>query len=373
MFAGSKISDEETVEYITDITRSKEAEEALRKSEEHLKLILESTKDYAIITYDLQGRITRWNTGAERIFGWTEKEAVGRTTHLIFTHEDRAAGIPEKELTGALKNGRAEDERWHIRKDGSRFFASGVMQLLRDGEVEGFVKICRDQTERLKAETAVRDKEMLTQLVSTQEDERRRIAREIHDHLGQQLTVLRLQLEAVKKMCDDPKIGGEIEKVEEIAERLDGEVDFLAWELRPASLDDLGLRVTLGNFVSEWSNHTGIKADFHATGLARTRLDFETETCLYRITQEALNNISKHAKARNVSVLLEKRGDTVSLIVEDDGVGFNPRDKKNRGKGIGLVGMSERAKISGGALEIESKRGKGTTIFVRVPFRSSNG
>jgi PAS domain S-box-containing protein len=334
---------------------------------------LESTKDYAIITYDLAGRITRWNAGAEQIFGWTEKEAVGQTTHFIFTAEDIRKKVPENELANALKKGRAEDERWHLRKDGSRFYASGVMQLLRDGAVEGFVKICRDQTERLKAETVQRDKEMLTQLVATQEDERRRIAREIHDHLGQQLTVLRLQLEAVKKACDDREIGGEIEKVEEIAKRLDGEVDFLAWELRPAALDDLGLRATLGNFVSEWSNHTGIKADFHAAGLTRTRLDFETETNLYRITQEALNNVYKHAKAKTVSVLLEKRGETVSLIIEDDGVGFNQRDKKNRGKGIGLIGMSERAKISGGTLEIESKRGKGTTIFVRVPFRSSKG
>ncbi|HEX8371029.1 MAG TPA: sensor histidine kinase, partial [Pyrinomonadaceae bacterium] len=219
---------------------------------------------------------------------------------------------------------------------------------------------------RVKAETVQREKDMLAQFVSTQEDERRRIARDIHDHVGQQLTVLRLKLDALKEMCDDQTICNEIEKVNEITERLDREVDFLAWELRPAALDDLGLRVSLENFVNEWSHHTGVAAEFHANGLSKTRLPFEIETNLYRIGQEALNNVYKHAKAKNVSVLLEKRKDTVLLIVEDDGIGFNPKDKRNRAKGIGLIGMSERAKICGGTLEIESSKGNGTTIFARV-------
>jgi PAS domain S-box-containing protein len=136
------------VAIVEDITERKTAEESLRKSEEHLNLILESTKDYAIITYDLEGRVTRWNAGAENIFGFSEKEAVGQKSHFIFTPEDIAKKEPEKEMDGALKKGRAEDERWHIRKDGSRFFASGVMQPLRDGTTQGFVKICRDQTEK---------------------------------------------------------------------------------------------------------------------------------------------------------------------------------------------------------------------------------
>jgi PAS domain S-box-containing protein len=353
---------------IFDINERKQAEESLRKSEEHLNLILESTKDYAIITYNLEGRVTRWNTGAEMIFGFSEKEAVGQRSHFIFTPEDIAAKEPEKEMADALNKGRAEDERWHIRKDGSRFFASGVMQPLRDGSMQGFVKICRDQTERLVAENAVREKEMLTQLVSMQEDERRRIAREIHDHIGQQITVLRFKLESIKKMCDDAPICNEIDVVEEITERLDKEIDFLAWELRPASLDDLGLKVTLGNFINEWSRHTNIKAEYHAVGFSKAHLDFEIQTNLYRIAQEALNNIYKHAKPKNVSILLEKRGNIVSLIIEDDGVGFSTKDKKNRTKGMGLIGMSERAKICGGTLEIESKKGKGTTIFARVPL-----
>jgi PAS domain S-box-containing protein len=338
----------------------------LRASEERFRLLVESATDFAIFTLDNNNKINSWNKGAENIFGWREREILGRDGALLFTPEDRVKGEYLKEIETALRTGRAEDERWHIRKDETLFYASGLLMTLDGGE-NGFVKICRDQTEKMKADTVRRDKDMLAQLVSTQEDERRRIARDIHDHIGQQLTVLRLKLDEVKNMCDDQKICDELDKVNEITGRLDKEVDFLAWELRPASLDDLGLTASLEIFVSEWARHTGIKAEFHAAGLKRRRLAFEIETNLYRIAQEALNNTYKHAKAKNVSVLLEKRGDEVSLIIEDDGVGFNPKDKKNRTRGVGLIGMNERAKICGGSLEIESGRGKGTTIFARVP------
>ncbi|HEY0458538.1 MAG TPA: PAS domain S-box protein [Pyrinomonadaceae bacterium] len=353
-----------------DITDRKEAEERLRKNEEQLKLILESTKDYAIITYDLKGRITRWNAGAEKIFGYTEREAVGETTHLIFTPEDIRAKMPETEMENTLKNGRDEDERWHIRKDGSRFYASGVMRILRDEEIEGFVKICRDQTAKLEAEQSALEKEMLRRMVSTQEDERRRIARDIHDQFGQQITALRLKLDRIKKTGNEnTEIGRYVDEAQKAAADLDANVDFIAWELRPAALDDLGLRTALAYYINEWSIHSGITAEFHASGLGRTSLGLEVETNLYRIAQEALNNVLKHSKAKQVSVLLEKSKNKVSLIIEDNGVGFNVADKANRKKGIGLVGMNERAKICGGELEIESSKGGGTTIFARIPLK----
>ena len=153
-------------------------------------------------------------------------------------------------------------------------------------------------------------------------------------------------------------------------EALDKDLDFYTWELRPAALDDLGLVATLGNFVREWSREFGVRADFQSQGLEGTRFSFETETNLYRITQEALNNVHKHAVARHAGVIFERRNNQVVLVIEDDGLGFERTDTTGASgdRGSGLLGMHERAAIIGGTLEIETSPGKGTTIFVRVPL-----
>lgn len=286
-----------------------------------------------------------------------------------FTPEDREAGAPEQEIETAFINGRAPDERFHLCRDGSRFYASGVMTLLKDtgGSVRGFAKIARDMTERIEAEKALRDKEMLQRIVGAQEDERKRIARDLHDELGQQLTALRLKLESIRKTCEDTELCGKIDETQMIAKSIDNGVDFLAWELRPAALDDLGLFAALDKYVKEWSHHSGVTAELLASRLKRARFAPEVETNLYRITQEALNNAHKHASARRAEVMLEKRGEQIVLIIEDDGKGFDVKKKTNRSKGIGLIGMQERATLIGGTVEIESAAGRGTTIFVRVP------
>jgi signal transduction histidine kinase len=216
--------------------------------------------------------------------------------------------------------------------------------------------------------------ELLRRLVSSQELERRRIARDIHDQLGQRLTALRLKIASLKELsADNEGYAARVNRLQEIAERLDSEVSFLAWELRPSALDDLGLVNAVGAFVNEWSLHHEIAADFHSAKLPTEKLNAEIETHLYRITQEALNNITKHAKANHVTVLFEKRPEEVVLIIEDDGCGFNPADGNGSGdatRGLGLTGMRERATLVGGNVEIETAVGRGTTVFVRIPFIS---
>ncbi|HYY43502.1 MAG TPA: CheR family methyltransferase, partial [Pyrinomonadaceae bacterium] len=388
----------------TDIHERKLAEAELRASEERLRLVVDTARDYAIMLLDVEGRFTSWNKGAEEIFGYTEEEILGQPAAIIFTPEDRAAGVPTQELQSADTVGRAADERWHMRKDGTRLYVSGVMVPLRLGR--GYAKIARDLTTQkqaqdklqqswaeldergqermaelalansaLRTEIGVRRHveqervELLRRIVSTQEDERRRISRELHDQLGQSLTALRLKLEGLSAETGKrSKLKDRITELSNIAQRLDSDVDFLAWELRPLALDDLGLIVALSNYAQEWAKHFGVPVNFHSTGLGDARLPSPVETSLYRIAQEALNNVSKHAGATSVDMLLERRDDNAVLIIEDNGRGFDPfRVEAAPMRGMGLIGMRERAALVGGSIEIESAPGQGTTIFVRTP------
>jgi PAS domain S-box-containing protein len=390
-----------------NISSFKRAEEALQRSEETFRMLVEGVTDYAIFTLDRAGLIATWNPGAQRIFGYAEAEAIGQPAALIFTPEDRQSGIPEEEMRQARETGRAIDERWHLRKDGSRFYASGVMSPLGDVALTGYVKVARDLTERklmeeelTRARTQLEERveertgelraaitllqseitrrreieeerrRLLERNVRVQEEERRRISRELHDSVGQQLTVLRLAIQSMTGQMDQ-----DIENLKEIVKKIDAEVDFLAWELRPASLDDFGLITALQAFVAGWERHFKIPAVFQVVGLAEERIAPELEINLYRIAQEALNNIVKHARAAHINVVLQKVDETLVMIIEDDGVGFET-DKgaipKATERGFGLIGMRERAALMGGSVEIESTPGSGTTIYVHVPFSEAS-
>jgi PAS domain S-box-containing protein len=381
-------------------------------SKELLYQLVESAKDYAIFVSNIDGKIVSWNIGAERIFGYTAQEAIGQNCRMLFTKDDQANNQPERERETAKREGCADDERWHLRKDGSHFFASGVQTPLFDesGKHIGYAKIARDLTERINFQEELQDAKdnleikvrertnelensnellrvevtsrtqsektrvaLLRKIVRTQEDERKRIARDIHDHIGQSMTGLQLKLQILlDKYEKDSELTDEITRVKAIANQIDSEVDFLAWELRPSVLDDLGFPAAIKQFLEDWSKQFNIPAEFNQKGLDGKHLLPEIEINLYRIGQEALNNISKHAKATNVSAILERRNGTVSLIIEDDGTGFEPSEKAivtEDDRGMGLIGMKERAELVSGTVEIESSIGNGTTVYVRVPAR----
>jgi signal transduction histidine kinase len=213
---------------------------------------------------------------------------------------------------------------------------------------------------------------LLNQLVTAQEGERRRLARDLHDQLGQQLTALRLKLASLKGQSPKgEKLHAQVDELLAITGQLDTDVDFLAWELRPVALDDLGLAAALSNYVTQWAEHFSIAAQFHVTGLKGRRLSTEIENNLYRIAQEALNNVAKHAKASRVEVLLEHRDHHAVLIIEDNGLGFDVANESGSDETMGITSMRERATLIGGTLEIESMAGKGTSVFVRIQL--SNG
>ena len=213
--------------------------------------------------------------------------------------------------------------------------------------------------QRQRVEEAHR--QVLRRLEGAEETERGRISRELHDRLGQDLTALKLGLQLVKKQGPfTPSVQASIGQLEKLADSLMRDIHRLAWELRPAALDDFGLDMALRRYASEWSEHNGVAADFHSQGMETHRLPTEVETTLYRITQEALTNVLRHAKAQRVSVLLERRPDHVLLIVEDDGQGFDAQAALKapgaHGK-LGLLGMQERVILANGTIEIESAPG----------------
>jgi signal transduction histidine kinase len=214
--------------------------------------------------------------------------------------------------------------------------------------------------------------QLLRQLVKAQEDERRRISRELHDQMGQQLNALMLGLKNLSVACGNgasPHTKSFL-RLQELTEQLMDKTHHLAWELRPAALDDLGLQTAVSNYVEKWSEHSGITADFHSHGLQKQRLPPPIETAVYRIVQEALNNILKHAAADRVSVILELRNNQLRAIVEDNGKGFDVeavRFTTVEGHGLGLLGMQERVAALGGNLEIESHPTTGTTLVTRIP------
>jgi signal transduction histidine kinase len=192
----------------------------------------------------------------------------------------------------------------------------------------------------------------------------------MHDQLGEHLTALALRIGRLKQVCaDSTHLARQVDDLEGIVRSLDQDVERLVWELRPTALDDLGLRAALTNYVHDWSNRAGIPARLHTSGLLDERLAPDVETTLYRIAQEALNNAAKYSRAGHVEVILERRHDSVLLVVEDDGIGFET-DVDMKDRGFGLVGMRERAALVGGHVEIESAPGQGTTVLVRIDVPS---
>lgn len=356
--------------YFYDLSERLEFERLLRSSEERLRLIVESVSEYAIFTTDRFGTVTSWNAGAERIFGYDRDEMLEMSAERLFTSDDNDAGALAADLKSAAAGTNVPSERWMLRGDGSRFYASGVVAKVQQLQPETFVIIIRDQTDRVEAERARRQQEVLQNLVKFQESERHRIARDLHDHLGQQLTGLRLALANLSE-TSDPATATRIDEIQQLAINLDRDMSLLAFELRTTHIEESGIADALEKFVGDWSETYGIAAEVRVTQSSDKRLDRDTETNLYRIAQEALNNVLKHANAQNVSVMFENVDGHASLIIEDDGRGFKPaarsRSKRNDGHGLGLIGMRERVALLEGTVQIESNPGEGTTVFVRVP------
>jgi signal transduction histidine kinase len=239
---------------------------------------------------------------------------------------------------------------------------------------EAALRSAHDSLEHRVRERTSQVHALFQRLVAAQEQERRRIARDIHDQVGQQITALRMNIEALRsKATGDTALLKQAERTERLAEELDQAIDSLAWELTPAALDHLGLPAALVHLISGWSERFGVKAEYETVGVDGLRFRPELESNLYRLAQEALHNVYKHAQASRVSVVLEKCDGRLVLVVEDDGVGFSVISHQGLEAGsMGLVSMRERANLVGGELTIDSSPGHGTTLIVRVPLGNND-
>ncbi len=222
------------------------------------------------------------------------------------------------------------------------------------------------RADELQREREQLRRQLLEGVIAAQEDERRRIARELHDSTSQSLTSLMVSLRNIEAVCEKPQLLEQVTNMRQVLSQTLDEVHNLAVQLRPAALDDLGLEAALGRFVQEWQRQHRIQADL-TVHIGENRLPEIIETAIYRIVQEALTNVARHAQATSASVLVHHRQRDVVTVIEDDGIGFDPGTVSANGH-LGLLGIRERAELLQGRMTIESAPGKGTSVFVSIPL-----
>ncbi len=388
----------------TDIEGLKNAQSALRESEERLRIAIQSAE---LATWDwnvVAGQVI-WNDFHFRVLG-LEPEAgpLGLDHFQRFVHPEDRERVTRRLTEAVEKGGDYKAEFRIVRTDGEIRWMDGYGRAVEreGGRATRMAGVMYDSTERrhaaerlqrakddleyrveqrtrdlgealgqLQAEVAERQKieearhELLRRLVDTQEEERERISRELHDNLGQHMVAMMMQMENLRSQIAQDS--GVTESAAEgfrslraVADDLIKAVHRQAWELRPAELNHLGLDVALRHYVNDWSGRTGIPVDFQSSGDPE-RDASDVDIAFYRIVQEALTNVARHAKASCASIRLDL--DLPSVTITDDGKGFETDKATNR---LGLLGMQERMLLAGGVLEIQSAPGEGTTVTARL-------
>jgi PAS domain S-box-containing protein len=363
----------------SELVERKRVAESLRLSEARFRSVAQTAGD-AIITIDSLGKIVFWNPAAEEIFGYSAGEAVGRILTFIMPGSFRNAHI--KGLEQALSTGQSgiigkTVEKVGQRKNGAEFPVELSLASWKTQEGVFFTGIVRDVTRRKRADEEIRH--LSRQLISVIEEERKKLARDLHDEFGRALTTLHFDIEALRNAL--PRELGELKtRCDEsitLIEELGENIRNISSELRPGMLDHLGLVPTLEWYISDFAKRVGgLHIDFRTVGI-KERPDPEIEIVLYRILQEALNNIAKHSEAKHVNIVLTHSHPKLICTIKDDGVGFEQTGGMvpfGSGKqGIGLLGMRERVGSVGGTMDIRSKNAEGTMLRVELPFSLKEG
>lgn len=256
------------------------------------------------------------------------------------------------------------EEGTSLPRDVGRVLNDGIDRAMQEAAVY-FVT----ENERTRASHEEARRLLTQQLLTAQETERHAISRELHDRSGQHLTALQLKLAALKPYCPPLTPASEIQgQLQAGLSELGQELHALSQQLRPLVLDDKGLCPALVSFLAECEERGGVPIEFQRLGVLNTVIPPEIETTLYRVAQEAVTNVLRHAQATHISVILEQQAGEARLVVEDNGCGFDAESRLAESKRLGVRGMRERAALVGGSLEVESALGVGTTLFLRVPL-----
>jgi PAS domain S-box-containing protein len=340
-----------------------------------LAAIVESSND-AIISRDLEHRIVTWNAAAERLFGYTAEEAIGRDVSLIIS-PDQEAEVARRRARLASGQSVPTYEAVRLTKDGRRIDLSISQFPIKDSsdKLVGVSSMFRDISERLQREQALRDqahelRRLSRRLLEAEEVERRRLARELHDRVGQNVTALNLNLNLLRAALSPDsvqKAGAYLDDCDSLLATTGQLIRNVMADLRPPGLDELGLAAALAGHARQAAARSGFSVV--VTGAERTpRLPPEAEIALFRVAQEALTNIAKHARATEVTISFEPGPEKLIMVVSDNGSGFDPAapplsyDTPH----LGLPSMRERAESVGARLRVESSIGRGTRVIVEA-------
>jgi PAS domain S-box-containing protein len=379
-----------------------QSETALLQSEQRFRMFVEAVRDYALFMLDPKGNIATWNTGAERIKGYKSWEIIGQHFSVFYPEEDLRSEKPARELEVAAKEGRFEDEGWRLRKDGSMFWANVIITAIRDegGRLLGFGKVTRDLTEKKRAheklerahqylqeevmERRVAEKKLhkseeslrrLSQhLLRTQDEERKRIGRDLHDSLGQCLAILKINLDSLQLALPaaQAKAISQIDQCLQLTDEAIREVRTIAYVLYPPMLEELGLNSAISWYLDGFASRSEIKITFDAAPELE-RLERPVELALFRVLQESLTNVHRHSESSTAHIRLFEENGSAVLEIEDEGKGFPAAmldldsDDLASSFGVGLRGMNERLRDLGGTIELKPAQKQGAIVRAVVP------
>lgn len=351
-----------------DISESKRAQEAQGR----LAAIVECSED-AIVSKSLDGIIINWNKAAERIFGYSAEEAIGQHITLIVP-PDRLD--EEADILASLRRGERIDhfETVRKRKDGTLLDVSVTISPVRDanGHVIGASKVARDITERKRLALLLQEAELAGRLLQLQDEEKRRIARELHDGVGQFLAALSMNNSAISspESMLSPEVARKIEESRLLIDQCLSEIRTISHLLHPPLLDEIGLISALKEYVNGFGERSGIRVSLDLPSDLE-RLPREVELSIFRIVQECLTNVHRHSGSGTAMVHLSHNPGEIHVEVSDQGRGINPEIQAKflagKSSGVGLRGMRERLRQLGGGMEIQSS-GRGASVIVVLPL-----